>query len=72
MQGLKMRPMPDPDRLPQQSAVLNRFMQLKRDGYGAEDIAAILKSERMPVPIDHVRSAMGFKAKAQYMRGRLS
>lgn len=72
MQGLKMRPRPEPERLPEKSAFLNRFMQLKRDGYGAEDIAAIMKSEQMPVPIDHVRTAMGFKAKAQYIRGRLS
>ncbi len=56
MQGLKMRPMPEPEQLPKQSALLRRLQALKNDGLGWEDIAIKLRAEKMPVSDSHVRA----------------
>jgi len=55
MQGLKMRPRPEPEKMPQQSAFLQRLYELRREGYGCEDIYVILKRERIPAPFEHIR-----------------
>ena len=59
MQGVKMRYpkiAPDPDLLERQRQKLMIISNMKRAGYGWEDIQLELHRQKMPIPTDQIRN----------------
>lgn len=55
MQGLKMRPNPEPHKLSAQGELLAKISAMKKEGLGWEDIEHQLRMINMPVARDHLR-----------------
>lgn len=51
-----LRPMPDPEMLERQKEKLMIIGNMKRGGYGWEDIQLELKRKNMPIPTDQIRN----------------
>ena len=56
MQQLKMRPQPDPDMLERQRLKMMTINNMKRAGYGWEDIQLELKRKQMPIEDEQIRN----------------
>ena len=56
MQQLKMRPQPDPDMLERQRLKMMTINNMKRAGYGWEDIQLELKRKHMPIDDEQIRN----------------
>ena len=56
MQRLKMRPQPDPDMLERQRLKMMTINNMKRAGYGWEDIQLELKRKQMPIEDEQIRN----------------
>ena len=56
MQQLKMRPQPDQDMAERQQKKLIIINNIKRGGYGWEDIQLELKRKQMPIEDEQIRN----------------